>query len=189
MYIFLIFTKNSGMQKLWLFFIGNFIVFFPIFINAESIIDYNLKKIYFTVKFLKISVIGGYITFNGLKVYFHISDKKAFLFDAGDFMKKRKKFFKPEGIIVNSIKTTSFFPVNEIPVVLPEALFVLNGVVCPIIKQKKPYIDIKNDIVFTAQKDMYSVISFCFVINLVTLNLMLVNSILKKAVKYVKGKK
>lgn len=177
------------MQKLWLFFIGNLIVFFPIFINAESIIDYKLKKIYFSVKLLKLPVIGGYITFNGLKVYFHISEKKAFLFDSGDFIKKRKKFFKPKGIVINSIKSTSFFPVNEIPVVLPEALFVLNGVLCPIIKQKKPYIDIKNDIVFAARNDMYSAISFCFVINIVTLNLMLVNSIFKKAVNYVKGKK
>ncbi len=176
------------MQKLWLFFIGNFIVFFPIFITAESIIDYNLKKIYFSVKILKLSVIGGYITLNGLKVFFHISDKRAFLFDIGDFMKKRKKFFKPKGIIITSIKSTSFFPVNQIPVALPETLFALNGVLCPIIKQRKAYLDIKNDIVFTARNDMYSAISFCFVINTITLNLMLVNSIFKKAVKYVKGK-
>ena len=175
------------MQKLWLFFIGALLFFLPLFIGAEAVVDFKLKKIYFSLKLFGLSLFGGYINNDGLKFYVHIKDDKALLFDLGDFMKKRKKLFKPKGILILGFKSASFFSL-DVPVVLPETLLIASNIICPIIKSEKPFIKLNNDVVFCKEQCLYSVIRFCFVINIATISAMFINSLIKKAVKYVKGK-
>jgi len=56
------------------------ILIFPIKINVKLIISKELKKIFYSIKiFNLIKINSGYIEIKGLKIYIHVSNKKAIM--------------------------------------------------------------------------------------------------------------
>lgn len=137
------------MVGIWLFVVSNFFYFMPLIFSVYSIIDLNALKVYFCVKLFGITLIGGYCTFDEKSVYLHVGEKTAVKADYSKMFKSRKNVLDFKAATVLSIKSSVItnFNCDKINCFLM-ALCVLNSAAIPIIKSKKGYVTIKNDIAF-----------------------------------------
>ena len=77
------------------FIISYILLIFPLFLNVKVVFNYSLKKAFFILElFGFIKLVSGYIQLKKNSVYFHVSDKKAILFELIDY-KGVKESFKP----------------------------------------------------------------------------------------------
>ena len=171
------------MRGLWLFFFGNVIVLFPLYLSTYCIFDGKRKKLYFTFCLFGITVLGGYVTRDGLKFYIHFSEKNAFMFDLGKFISERKKIVKIEGITSLKMRTlTKIGKENEaFGIVYP--FFPVLSVASAVLSEGDPALKSRSDFAISQGDELTIFIKYSFVVNLLSLNLLLLNSILKKVVK------
>jgi len=177
------------MQAVWFFVINNFILFAPIYLTAYLVLDYKLKKLYFCITVFGARVIGGYCTANGLTVNIHLSDKKVILFDVKEYVKKRKGLITLEGIqLYNfSLQTRcNFANFNLVNLLL--AFCVINNELAPVICYRRPYVKLKNDLVLVKEECFATVLKASVFLNIFTVTNLLIKSLIKRVVKYVKGK-
>lgn len=176
------------MNNVWVFFIGNAIFLFPICVSVYSIAS-DKEKFVFSACLFSIPILGGYITRDKLKFFIHITKNRAILFDLGKFIKERKKMFKIKGITPLQCRTTIKIGMqNKLINTVPELFLSAQTVPC-VINDKKPYFKIKTDFTVCKNDELFIYNKFSFVFNLLSLNAMLFNSLLKKAVKKFERKK
>ena len=171
------------MRGLWFFFFGNLIVLFPLYVSVYCIFDGKRKKLYFAFCFFGITVLGGYVTCDGLKFFIHFSEKTAFMFDLGKFISERKKIVKIDGITSLEIRTMTKIGKENAAVGAVYPLFPILTVISAILSESKPALKSRNDFGICRSDELTVFIKYSFVLNFLSLNLMLLNSIFKKVVK------
>lgn len=83
-----------------------FIYFCPIFIRFDLLFDKSIKKLFIGTYFYGfIKILSGYFTLEGKYIAFHISNKKAILFEPYDLFKKGKNYKAFKGFEIFSIKS------------------------------------------------------------------------------------
>ncbi|MBQ7407822.1 MAG: hypothetical protein IJW13_00895 [Clostridia bacterium] len=173
-----------------MFFISNAIFFAPLFFSVYVITGQGCKKIYFCITVFKISVLGGYLNFNLPKINIHLSENKAFVIDVAERIKQKKKMIKLDHVeFFNHHALLQCGVHNAEGVYLSGLYFNLNNIICPILKSKKPFARVKDDIYFTNDNSLYFYSKTTFFTNLFSLNLLATSYLYKKAVKYVKRRK
>ena len=126
------------MRGVWLFFFGNLLMLFPLYLSAYCIFDGKRKKQYFTFCFFGITILGGYITRSGMKFFIHFSEKTAFMFDLGKFISERKKIVKIEGITSIELRTVTKVGKESGALGIVYPLFPLLSAVSAILSEYKP---------------------------------------------------
>ncbi len=179
------------MVRIWLFFIGNFLFFMPIFLSAYSVIDIKNFKIYFCIKIFGLSVFGGYVTFCVDSIFIHISNKKAIIVKITDALKKPKNIFNLNLYSILLFKTKTITSLECSNGAILKLLFfcIVNNTILPIVNNNKKYLRIKNDVVFS-EKNKNKVIFFkiCAVTNMFSINLFLTKKFLE-SINFAKRKK
>lgn len=141
------------MVGIWLFVVSNFFYFLPLIFSVFSVVDFDNLKIYFCVKLFGISLIGGYCTVDSQSLYLHIGEKSAIKIDFAKIFKSRKNVFDFNAVSVLSVKSSVITCTNS-ATLLNYVLMILcmfNSTLIPVIKSKKGYIRIKNDLTFSEE--------------------------------------
>lgn len=170
------------MVSVWLFVIGNFLFFAPIFLSVYCVADLKNRKVHFCLKIFGITIIGGYVTVFLNNICVHISDKKVILISLEKTFKNPKNLFSAKLCSVLSFRAIGVANLND-SVAYTAFLFALQTMASElyaVLKNKKPYLKIKNDLYF--KEDFNERVTFfkiCAVTNVFTLNLYLSKKILE----------
>jgi len=177
------------MREVWLFFIGNMIFMFPIYVDIFCIYDQKCGKTFLSLALFGVNIKGGYITRDRLKFFIHLSEKTAFMFDLENFIKSRKKMFKIQGITSLKFKTLSRIGNENSAAGYALPLFVVVQTISPLIREVKPCLGFKNDLEITDGAGLNVFLEYKFVFNLLSLNEIFLKGLLKKVVKLLNGNK
>lgn len=158
-------------------------IFFPIYITTNIVVDYTAHKMYFCVKCFNISVFGGYVVQKREKIFFHISDKRAVIFNLADYVKQRKRLFKIKGIELLNIYVFTKRGIEADNYLMPESLFIICSTVFPLLKNKKKFVKLHNTIVLSAEKTTYSIASLKFVFNIITIIIIMLKGVTRGVFK------
>ena len=150
------------MRVVYILALAYILLFFPQFLSIYAIFDSKAKKVYFSFYLFSIVVLGGYIKFYHKKLYIHIG-KRVKIVNYNDYLCGKKSI---EGIKLEFYRTKSVCILgakNSMNLYLGGLLFSLNEQICTIVKAKKPFIKIKNDLAFTNDEDIKIAIQInCF---------------------------
>lgn len=128
-----------------------FILLLPIFCGLYLIFDANEKKCYFSFTIFGINVFGGYVVYDNKKLYVHYNNK-AKIINLTDYLMGNKQFLKLNFDVLQ-LKSVCILGVkNSLSLYLGGLLYTVNNQICPIIKAKKSFLIIKNDLAFTNDK-------------------------------------
>lgn len=158
-------------------------IFFPIYIKTNIVVDYTARKMYFCVKCFNISVFGGYVVQKREKIFFHISDNRAVIFNLADYVKQRKRLFKIKGIELLNIYVFTKRGIEADNYLMPESLFIICSTVFPLLKNKKKFVKLHNTIVLSAEKTTYSIASLKFVFNIITIIIIMLKGVTRGVFK------
>ncbi len=177
------------MVRIWLFLIGNFLFFMPIFLSVYSFFDFKEEKLYFNLKVFWVKIICGCAFISGDNVIIYLNYKKAVFLKLSDTLKKQKKFFKAKPYSILAFKTKTIIPLNnEFYIFFAALQFALNKTVLPIIKNEKNFLRIKNDILFSKKRKEGLIFLKAFAtMNLFSINMFLTKKIMEKLI-YAKRK-
>lgn len=138
------------MVSLWLFVIGNFLFFAPIFLSVYCVADLKNRKLHFCIKIFGIPVFGGYVTLFLKNICLHISDKKVILLAPETMFKNPKNLFNAKLCSVLSFRAIGAANLND---GVAYSAFLLSlqtaaSVFSAVLKNKKPYFKVKSDLYF-----------------------------------------
>lgn len=173
------------MVSIWLFVIGNFLFFAPIFISVYSVIDLKNCKTHFCFKVFGLPLLGGYITIFLNNVCLHISEKKVILLSADNMVEPRSLFNANfcSLLCFRIIGATNLYD----SLYLNVFLFTLQTIfksIASVFKIRKPYLNIKNDLYFKEKfNERVFFLKIGAVTNLFTINLFLTKKFLEMLCK------
>lgn len=130
-----------------------FILFFPLSIKLQFIIDLQIKKIYFCVSIFNLTVSGGTILVEKTKIIINFG-RKQICFELKDYLSGKKRLGKVSGVSVNSFKSLLILPLKIESIEAAGIINIINNTFCPIVKNKVPYITLNNDLFIV--KENYS---------------------------------
>ncbi|MBQ3571371.1 MAG: hypothetical protein IJA15_00940 [Clostridia bacterium] len=94
---------------------------------------------------------GGYITAEKTKFNINLGIKNI-CFDLKDYLFGKKKLGKMSGMSVNSVKSMLVLPFKVETIELAGGINLINNTICPVIKNKFPYITLNNNL-FIVKED------------------------------------
>lgn len=175
------------MRGIWSFFIVNMLLLFPVYLNIGTIIS---QRIYYSVTFYGLPVFGGYLSYSGVKVYLHIGDDRAVLFDLYDYLKKNKGLVSLKGIIVTEFSELNIIGERYENLQAVCGLYPLTVVACSIAANSLSYSAIKSDLLIIENDADYKlVLRLGIVFNLLTLVNIFIRFFINKAVELWKKRK
>lgn len=167
------------MRAEWLFTIIFFVLIFPVFLNVYLLYDSSSQKVYFSVNAFGINVIGGYITKEKQKIYLHINNKTAKILKLNEYLFGRKKLVF--GAEIYSFNSCFICGINQnLCVYLSSLFFLINQTLCPIIKSKKEFLKLNNDLALVEGDSIKFAIRIKLFINLLTIILLALQFIFKE---------
>lgn len=179
LYTFLFFAYNSVMRAEFVFLIVSVGIFFPIYITINFVIDFAVGKVYFCVNCFNFPILGGYILQKCEKLFFHISDKRAIIFNLFEYVKRRKKFFKIKGVEVLNFYVFTKNGVQADNWLIPQSVFVGCSIFFSILKNKKKFVKLHNAIELCSGTQVYSVFSLKAVFNVITLFVIILRGVIR----------
>lgn len=158
-------------------------IFFPIYITINFVIDFATEKVFFCVNCFNFPIFGGYILQKCEKLFFHISDKRAIIFNLFDYVKRRNKFFKIKGIEVLNFYVFTKNGVEAGNCLIPQSVFVGCSIFFSVLKNKKKFVKLHNTIELCSGKQVYSVFSLKAVFNIITLFVIILRGFIRGVFK------
>lgn len=170
-----------------------FVLIFPIFLKIKVEYLSDNKKCYFKLYLFNfIKILSGSISKidGGLKI--NLGKNKIILFEFANALTVKNKV-KP--LMDYHIK--NFYSLTEIgninfynPMVLGFIFQYLNGLICNIIKNKKNYINIKNDINIYEKEEFFNIFAeFTVILNLLMIVLSIIKIIMGKLINGISKRK
>lgn len=176
------------MRGIWFFFITNILLLFPVYLNINAVV--SQKKVYYSVTFYGLPVLGGYLNNKGVKLYLHISDNKAVLLDLYDYLKKNKGLISLKGMVLTEFSAITVIGERSKSVQTVCSLYPLSVVGCFVAANYLPYATIKSDLLLIeGGSDCVLELRFGVVFNLFTLVNIVIRFFINKAVELWKKRK
>ena len=153
------FANNKDMENALIYgaFIGNVILFFPVFLSLDSYTDLLKNKVFFSVYLFKfIKIFGGYLTLHRDGIAIHLGEKKALFVKYADMQNERKKFEITAGFQLYSLRTSIELGNKYFPMLgFYAAAFaqILSRTIYPLFCRNKKFLNLKNGTILTPMDD------------------------------------
>ena len=116
----------------------------PIFLKVNAILDYKLKRVYFTISIYAFTIFSGFLDYGLLKVYLNTLFKTKEI-DFLAFLKKQKKKGGRAKLSIYSIKSSTIAGIKNESLIEYLCIYKVVSNLIAILKLKANCINLKND--------------------------------------------